>query len=81
MGFVLDQLGMVRVGVVKWEFNFPVGIAIHHETKQIFVAVSENECIDVFTNSLSFLCTITPLAPEEFKTPMMWGWTMGAFYT
>ena len=51
------------------DFNFPVGIAIHHETKQIFVADSKNDCVQAFTNDLSFLRTITPLAPEEFKTP------------
>ena len=51
------------------EFNFPVGIAIDHETKQIFVADNKNDNIEVFTNDPSFLCTIMPLAPEEFKTP------------
>ena len=51
------------------EFNFPVGIAIDHETKQIFVAGSKNDHVQVFTNDLSSLCTITPLAPQEFKTP------------
>ena len=68
-GVCIKSVGSGHSGSGQMEFNFPVGIAIDHETEQIFVADSKNDRIEVFTNDLSFLCTIMPLAPEEFKTP------------
>ena len=69
IGFVLKSVGSGHSGSGQMDFNFPVGIAIDHKTKQIFVAVSGKDRIEVFANDLSFLHTITPLAREEFKTP------------
>ena len=68
-GVCITSVGSGHSGSGQMDFNFPVGIAIHHDTKQIFVADSKNDRVQVFANDLSFLRTITPLAHEEFKTP------------
>ena len=59
-GVCIKSVGSGDSGSGQIEFNFPVGIAIDHETKQIFDADSKNDRIEVFTNDL---------APEVFKTP------------
>ena len=68
-GVCIKSVGSGHSGSGQMEFNFPVGIAIHHDTEQIFVTDSKIDRIEVFTNDLSFLRTIMPSAPEEFKTP------------
>ena len=58
-GVWVKSVGTSDKGNGTYEFNHPMGIAIHSTTGQIFIADSWNNRIQVFDNDLTFSHTIT----------------------
>ena len=51
------------------QFNFPTGIAVHPATGHVFVSDTHNNRIQVFSNDLTFLHTITLRGDKSFNYP------------
>ena len=66
-GVCIKSVGSYQAGSGKLQFSYPMGIAVHPITGQIFVADSGNNRIQVFNNDLTFACTITH--GKQFNLP------------
>ena len=68
-GFCVKSVGGSESGSGQYQFCFPMGIAIHPPTGQIFVADSDNNCVQVFDGNLNFLNTILADIEEPLGNP------------
>ena len=66
-GVCIKSVGSNQAGSGQLQFNFPMGIAVHPITGQIFVADCYNNRIQVFNNDLTFARTITH--SKQFDSP------------
>ena len=68
-GFCVKSVGGSNSGSGQSQFCFPMGIAVHPTTGQIFVADSDNNRIQVFDGNLNFLNTILADIEEPLGNP------------
>ena len=64
-----DCIESVCTSKKEQKLNWPIGIAVHSTTGEIFVTDSDDKCIIVYDRDLTYSYTITLHGDETFKRP------------